>query len=186
MISRPACQSISTEPPPARPVLLHRPALVRRRTRRGVTFHRRLQQALARGAAGLVNGMLAGCLTGLVLGAGSGFLFALLLAGCTGPGWSDRIVGGILFSVYAAIIGAIIGALPGLFVGGVVGAASALLRGRIAGRVAGLVLGAMLSPLLLSGSVWENPISQALIAAIGALGGLRVAGVVGEKAQRLA
>jgi hypothetical protein len=188
MISRPACQSISTEPPPARPVLLHRLAFIRPSSRRDVAFSRQLHHAFARGAAGIVKGMLAGLLTGLVLGAACGFLFVfvLLLAGSNGLSWSDRIVGGILFSTYATLIGAVIGAVPGLSVGGVVGAASALLRGGIAGRTAGLVLGAALSPLLLSGSLWENPVSQAVVAAVGALGGLRVAGVVAEQTRRLA
>jgi hypothetical protein len=187
MLARPACRNITTAPPPARPVPLPRPAPLRQSTHHGKPLDPRIRQAVTRGAAGLVSGMLTGCLTGLVLGAACGFLFLLVLvvANSSGPSWSDQIVGGALFSVYAAVIGAIIGAFPGLFVGGVVGAASAVLHGGPAGRVAGLILGATLSPLLLAGSPWASLFLQVLMAAPGAVGGYRVAAVVGEKTRRL-
>ena len=68
MFSRPDCRSISTEPPPARPALPPYPSPIRFRPRRGVPLGQTLQQAVVRGAAGAVYGMLAGCLAGLALG----------------------------------------------------------------------------------------------------------------------
>jgi hypothetical protein len=191
MLARPACQNISTEPPPARPVLLSRPVPRRLRPRRGATFALWVRQSFARGAAGIVEGMLAGCLTGLVLGAACGFLYlcSFVLAGSSGISWSEMIgllcLSGIFLFFIAVLTGAALGHLTGLFVGGVVGAVSALLRGGAAGRIAGLVLGAVLSPLLLVGSPWANPITQVLMAVPGAIGGFRVAAVVGEETRRL-
>jgi urea transporter len=139
-----------------------------------------------------VEGMLAGCLTGLPLGAASGFLHlcAFVLAGSSGTSWSETIgllcLSGIFLTLIAILFGAAIGALPGLFIGCVVGAVSALLRGGLAGRMGGLVLGAILSPLLLAGSPWECPITRLVEVAAGAIGGYHVAARVRNETRRLA
>lgn len=188
MLAQATCRNITTEPPPARPLVLSRTAPGRLRGRNGVTFGRRVRQGFARGAVGIVEGLLAGCLTGVVLGTACGFLLVVIPFLCDSgmASWSDRIICGIFFSFYAAVIGAVIGAVPGLLVGSVIGAVSAVLRGGPAGRIAGLVLGAALSPLLLAGSPWENFFVQALMVAPGALGGFRVAAVVGKRERGLA